>query len=127
MQNQRQTTSNTHQFLEVNDGQADTTVRELHNLAERLAQLDKDCPQAVKLLRIIRSASPGIRNLALGTSPLYIRDALITFKFCTMQESSESAFQLTEDGLTILNRLSPLSSDEQQELTRQAEDCLSVA
>lgn len=100
-------------------------VSELHELAGRLEQLEQVCPQAVRLLRTVRPASPSVRRLALGTAPLHLRTALIMARLCTDErEAGGPACELTPDGLAVLDRLPPLSASEQQDLSREVDERL---
>jgi hypothetical protein len=97
-------------------------VGELRELAERLEQVS---PDAIMLLRTIRAASPSARRLALGTSPLHTRTALIMAGLYTDErEAGGPACELTPDGLAVLERLPPLSASEQQDLSRQLDERL---
>jgi hypothetical protein len=100
-------------------------VSELHELAERLEQLEQVCPDAIRLLRTVRTASPSVRRLALGTAPLDLRTALIMAQLCTDErDAGGPACELTPDGLAVLGRLPPLSASEQQELSREVDERL---
>jgi hypothetical protein len=77
------------------------------------------------LLRTVRAASPSARRLALGTAPLHTRTALIMSGLCTDErEAGGAACELTPDGLAVLERLSPLSASEQQDLSRRLDERL---
>ncbi len=117
--------SSTNPSLEfVADRQAGA-VSELHELAERLEQLEQVCPDAITLLRTVRPASPSVRRLALGTAPLHLRTALIMAQICTDErDAGGPACELTPDGLAILDRLPPLSASEQQELSHEVDERL---
>jgi hypothetical protein len=100
---------------------------ELHELAERLEQLEQVCPNAVRLLRTVRTASPSVRRLALGTAPLHLRTALIMAQLCTDErDAGGPACELTPDGLAVLDRLPPLSASERQELSREVDERLAT-
>jgi hypothetical protein len=108
----------------VADRQA-VAVSELHELAERLDQLEQVCPNAIRLLRTVRTASPSVRRLALGTAPLHLRTALIMAQLCTDErDAGGPACELTPDGLAVLDRLPPLSANERQELSREVDERL---
>jgi hypothetical protein len=109
----------------VADQQA-VAVSELHELAERLDRLEQICPDAIRLLRTVRTASPSVRRLALGTAPLHLRAALIMAQLCTDErDAGGPACELTPVGLAILGRLPPLSVSERQELSREVDERLS--
>ncbi len=117
--------SSTNISLEFVDDRPAAAVSELHELAERLEQLEQVCPQAIRLLRTVRTASPSVRRLALGTAPLHLRTALIMAQLCTDErEAGGPACELTPDGLAVLGRLPPLSASEQQELSREVDERL---
>jgi hypothetical protein len=116
--------SNTNSSPDLVDRPA-AAVSELHELAERLEQLEQVCPQAIRLLRTVRSASPSVRRLALGTAPLHLRTALIMAQLCTDErDTGGPACELTSDGLAVLDRLPPLSASEQQDLSREVDERL---
>jgi hypothetical protein len=97
----------------------------LHELAERFEQLEQVCPEAIQLLRTVRTASPSVRRLALGTAPLHLRTALIMAGLCTDErDTGGPACELTPDGLAVLERVPPLSVSEQQELSHKVDERL---
>jgi hypothetical protein len=114
--------SSTNPSLEfVADRQA-VAVSKLHELAEQLEQV---CPDAIRLLRTVSTASPSVRRLALGTAPLHLRTALIMAQLCTDErDAGGPACELTPDGLALLDRLPPLSASEQQKLSREVDERL---
>ena len=108
----------------VADRQA-AAVSELHELGKRLEHLEHVCPDAVRLLRTVRTASSSVRRLALGTAPLHLRTALIMAQFCTDErDAGGPTCELTPDGFAVLDRLPPLSPSEQQDLSREVDERL---
>jgi hypothetical protein len=112
----------TNQSLEfVADRQA-AAASELHELAERLNRLEGVAPDAIRLLRTVRTASPSVRRLALGTAPLHLRTALIMAELCSDErDAGGPACELTPDGLAVVQRLTPLAASEQEELSREVD------
>jgi hypothetical protein len=117
--------SSTYSSLESAADRSAAAVDEFHELAGRLQQLEQVCPDAIGLLRTVRTASPSVRRLALGTAPLHLRTALIMAGLCTDQRDADGpACELTPDGLAVLDRVPPLSASEQQELSRKVDERL---
>jgi hypothetical protein len=117
--------SSTHTSLSSVAEQPAAAVGELHELAERLERLEQVCPRAILLLRTVRTASPSVRRLALGTAPLDLRLALIMARLCTDErDAGGPACELTPDGTAVLDRLPALSAGEQEELARQVDERL---
>jgi hypothetical protein len=96
----------------------------LEDLSVRLMEA---CPEAVALLRSVRTATPAVQALALGTAPLKLRLALIASEVCEDNRASGGATcELNHLGLALSEHLPPLSPVESEQLTQDVDRLISA-